>query len=177
MLIGATKLNAKQIMHRIIMQVTLDTLLTAWCRGSPCVTLLGCALGVMTAVKRSSELCVLWCGSVKSPECRYRWVTSNLWNHINTASVLQVSDFQQSWSLYLHTHTCRGVCVYIYMHAFMVDNTGVAGTFTVGKQYDKEMSFHTGSFVLEDQAYLCLCFWLACLPPWNPAGLSHLPQT
>lgn len=41
MLIGATKLHAKQIMHRIIMQVTLDTPLTAWSRGSPCVTLLG----------------------------------------------------------------------------------------------------------------------------------------
>lgn len=30
-LIGATKLNAKQIMHRVIKQVTLETPLAAWC--------------------------------------------------------------------------------------------------------------------------------------------------
>lgn len=57
--------------------------------------------------------------------------------------------------LYTHTHT----------HPFLVVNTAGGGTFIVGKQYNKEMSFFTVLFVIEDQAYLCLFFWLACLPP------------
>lgn len=69
----------------------------------------------MSAVKHHSELCVFWCGGVKSPECRYRWVTFNLWNHINTVSVLRFQTFS-SHEACIYTDTHAGVCIYMYLY-------------------------------------------------------------
>lgn len=123
MLIGATKLNAKQIMHRITTQVILDTPLSAWCRGSPCVTLLG-------AVWLCSG-CDVSCQTLQWVMCVLVWWCEISRVHVQVGDTQPLKPHQYSFTpsgfrlsavmkpVFIHTHMQGGVCVYIYVYICM----------------------------------------------------------